>query len=139
MSYTIEDYDFDQEVRAYDSYFATAQTLPVDDSADGDEGVKYAGETNDKIECVVVVNTEVTIAEGDDLVLTFKGTTTLTGSSFVDLGSITITGATGGSTLAVGTELFRYTINTQDNPYVKLVITGETVTGKIDAFMVGKV
>ena len=116
---------------------ANAQTLPQNDSADGNEGPIKVGGALGSFEILARVNAAITIA--DTKALTVKLQHRDGSDAFVDLGTVyTITAAGGSGALAKGAELGRFALPSTVKEEIKAVITttDAAAAGKIDVLPV---
>lgn len=134
---SVNQLNYNGEVKFGDDYLAKAQSVPQNTSADGNGGVfQYLGQAQGSIEIVAKVNTQIGLA--DTKVLTVKLQHSDDNSSFTDLATLYTKTASGAETIAAGTELARYIVPTNAKRYIKAVLTttDATGTGKVDIFTV---
>jgi hypothetical protein len=120
-------------MQVYGQSLANAQALPLNTSADGNEGPLKVGGAMGALELLVRVNAAIGIA--DTKALTVKLQHRDGADAFVDLATIyTITAAAGSGALAKGKELARFALPSTVKDEIKAVIstTDAAATGKID-------
>jgi hypothetical protein len=120
-------------LRDDEAYLASAQTIPQNTSAYGDEGSKFVGNTNGALCVRAYVTTQIALA--DAKVFTIKLFDSADDSTFAEYATTYTVTASGATTIAVGTKLGEdFVIPPQMNNYVKaqLVTTDAAATGAVD-------
>ena len=122
-------------LKADADYLAKNQTVPQNDTADGNGGSFELANTQASIEVIAEVGS-VALGVGDTKVLTVKLQDSADNSSFADLQTLYTITSSGGDTIAVGTELGRFVLPADTRRYVKAVIvsTDASGTGKVNVF-----
>jgi hypothetical protein len=119
---------YKHELTVYGENLATDQALPQNASADGNGGVFDLAGTQGGIEIVVKVGSTA-IALADTKSLTVKlAHKDRDDASFVDLATLYSKTASGATTLAVGTELARFSLPSSTGNCLKAVITTTDVS-----------
>jgi len=123
--------------RAYGEYFATAQTVPQNTTADGDEGVQ-TGLVHGAMGGVSVtaeVNTALVLSPGKYCKVTLQHGDSATGQ-FAELGTVCSVTGSGTQTRAAGTLLGRFIVPPECKDYTKVVLATDDVeaTGALDVF-----
>lgn len=134
---SINQLNYNGEIKFADDYLVKAQSVPQNTSADGNGGVfENLGKVQGSIEVVAKVNTEIALA--DTKVLTVKLQHSDDNSSYSDLQTLYTKTASGAETIAADTELARYIVPTTAKRYIKAVITttDAAATGKLDVYTV---
>ncbi len=134
---SINQLNYNGEVKFADDYFATAQSVPQNTSANGNGGVfESLGQTQGSIEVVAKVNTQIGLAAVK--VITVKLQHSDDNSTFTDLQTLYTKTTVGAETIAAGTELARYIVPTSAKQYIKAVLTTDdaAATGKVDIYTV---
>jgi hypothetical protein len=129
---------YNHKVRFDDDYFAKAQTVPANDSADGNGGVKDFSNLQASLEILAIANEDITIAAGKNFTIKLQDCATALGT-FADFQTIySLASPAAQTVLAAGTQLGEsYTISKKDeDPYLKIVLTTNdaAATGKVDVF-----
>lgn len=125
---------YNHDLKFYGQYLAKAQSLPQNDSADGNGGEFHLAELQGGIEIVVKVNSAITLA--DTKVLSVKLQHKASGGSYADLATIYSKTASGATTLAAGTVLARYILPTDTADLLKAILTttDASAAGKLDVY-----
>ncbi|MDQ7818837.1 MAG: hypothetical protein RDU14_17550 [Melioribacteraceae bacterium] len=134
---SVNQLNYNGEVKFADDYLAKAQSVPQNTSADGNGGVfENLGQAQGSIEVVAKVNAEIGLA--DTKVVTVKLQHSDDNSSFTDLATLYTKTASGAETIPAGTELARYIVPTNAKRYIKAVLTTTDAagTGKVDIYTV---
>lgn len=120
-----------------DGYFATAQAVPQNTSAYGDEGSKIVNATMGRIELVVVAKTDVAITANQTL--TIEVYDSADDSSFAAIDSLKFTDIDAATTLeyAAGDEICRFALPSNTRKYVKPKFTTNdaSASGTLDCYM----
>lgn len=112
---------YKHELKVHGEYLAEDQALPQNTSADGNGGELRLSDTQGAIELVGVVEDEISLA--DTKVLTIKLREKDDGGSYADKATLYTKTASGATTLAAGTELFRYILPTDTKDIIKAQLT----------------
>lgn len=115
-------------------YYAEAQALPQNTSADGNGGVKQLSGTQGGIEVKAVVNTAFELS--DAKVLTIALHDSAGGTSFTSKANLCSITASGTESVAANTVLGVYTLPSDTERYTKVVLTttDADVGGKVDVY-----
>lgn len=115
-------------------YLAKAQALPQNTSADGNGGSFRLAGMLGAIGLVGKVNAEISLA--DTKVLTVKLQDSADNTTFADVVTLYTKTASGATTIAADTELFRYIPTSSLRTFAKVVITttDTSAAGKVDVF-----
>lgn len=121
-------------IRSDADYMAKAQTLPQNDTADGNGGSFEYANTQASLEVIVIVNEEITLTDLKSL--TIKLQDSADNSAFADLQTLYTKTSSGGDTIPADTELGRFVLPTTTKRYVKVVLISDDVAiaGKVDIF-----
>lgn len=115
------------DLKSAPDYIFSDETLPNNTSAASDAWI--LGMTQDSIEIVGKVGTEVELADTKALTITMTSATSESGTYGNSVTLYTKT-ASGAETIAAGTELFRYAIAKDTGPWIKITIAS-TDTGEV--------
>ena len=122
-------------LKAEEDFLAKAQSLPQNDSADGNGGVFDLEGTLSSVEIIAEVNSEITIADTKSLSIKLQHSDD--GETYSDLQTLYALTSDGGDTIEAETQLGnRYTLPVDVKPYLKAVLTTDdaAAAGKVDIF-----
>jgi len=127
---------FDKNLKIYNQNFSKAQTVPQTDDADGNGVSLQLADCQNAFNVKVVANTAVVVIDGETLAIDlYDSADDVTFSLLKNI--ITVTGGTGNTTIALGTEIEEIALPVETKRYIKAVITSEGLnTGKLDIFPV---
>lgn len=136
MANDIATYTIGSDLRSDTDYLFEGQSVVAVGASPVTSGIVLAGKTEDQLEIVGKVATAVTVLDTE--VVTFELEYADDAAFSVNTGSVTVYSlvSSGGDTLAVDDELFRYVPNIVQGTYwrVKLTSTLVTASGSVDVF-----
>jgi len=129
---------YNHTVKDYDGYLAKDQTVPQNDTADGNGGGLKLSGTMGGIEVVAVVGS-VKLDLADTKVMTIKlqqSSDDGDADAYTDLHTLYTVTAAGATSVAIGTELGRFVIPSNAETYIKATITNDDIaaTGKVEIY-----
>lgn len=137
MADTLSTGTISRELRADLDYFLYQETIPNATTVNSN-GLKI-GKTQDALEIVAVVQSEMTVADTKTVSFEIQ-TSSDDGDSdaYATIATPYSLTSSGGDTIDAGTELFRYTVSTDKELYVRVAFvsteTGES--GEVDVYPV---
>jgi hypothetical protein len=119
-----------------DDFLVKDQTIPSNDSADGNGGSFDLGNTQNSLEVVAEVGS-VDLAITDEKIFSIKLFDSADNSSFEELATVySLTAAGGNGAIVAGTELGKLLVPPDARRYVKAVLTTNNAdTGKVNVFL----
>lgn len=121
------------DLKSAPDYIFYDEAAPQNTSSASDAWI--LGMTQDSIEIVGKIQDEITLADTKVISITMTSATTEAGSYGDSVTLYTVT-ASGETTVAADTELFRYAIAKDVGPWIKITITTDdaAITGSFDVF-----
>jgi hypothetical protein len=128
---------YNHELKAGDCYYAEAQTVPQNDSADGNGGALELSGTNAGIEIVAVVTTALAIADTKVFsIVLHESSDNAVADDYAAIQTLYTVTADGATAVVAGTELGRFLLPTDTEKYTKVVLTSDdaTMTGAVSVY-----
>jgi len=128
---------YNHELKAGDCYYADTQTVPQNDSADGNGGAIKLSGTNAGIEIVAVVTTALALADTKVFSIVLQESSDNgVDDAFAAKETLYTVTASGATAVALNTELARFIIPTDTEMYTKVVITSDdaAMTGAVSVY-----
>lgn len=131
---------YDHDLKVYGGYLAKAQTVPQNDSADGNGGGQQISGTQGGIEVIAKVGATA-LGLADTKVFTIalqQSSDNGVADAYAALHTLYTVTASGATVVAAGTELGRFIIPTNAERYIKAVLTSDdaAMTGTVDIYPV---
>jgi hypothetical protein len=129
------DFEHGAVQRVYGEYYATAQTVPANTNADGDEGAQKNSGAMGGIAVTAVAATDVFITDACTLTIKVQHCAT-EGGSYVDLGNVCAKLSSGDTTYEAGEVLGRFILPPEIEEWTKVNLATDdaSATGTIDVF-----
>ena len=125
---------YNHDIKDDAGYYAEAQAVPQNTSADGNGGSKQLSGTQGGIEIKAVVTTELALA--DTKVFSIAIHDSADNSSFAAIQTLYTKTASGATTVAAGTVLGRFVLPSSARRYTKVVLTSTdaAMTGAVSVY-----
>jgi len=134
-------YFSDGEIRSQPDHMAYRQTLPQNASADGNRKTMLLGKVQNFLDVVVKCYGDIAFADTTTTTIKLQSSSDDgVADAYADVVDLYAVTASGAATVTNGTEMGRYTINTTQELYWKVVITttDAAATGSVNVFAVGQ-
>lgn len=133
-------YFSDGEIRSQPDYMAYRQAVPQNTSADGNRKTSPIGKVQNFLDIVVKCYGDISVADLTNITIKLQSSSDDgVADAYADVVDIiNITGAGAATTYSAGDEIGRYTVNTTQELYWKVVLTttDAAATGSVNVFPV---